>query len=71
MVFTLSAVPLLQQRHLLRVRIPAAAGDAVQVYAAGHTGTRNVRAGLHGLLGSGSKYARGRFTRRHSPYQKA
>ena len=33
-----------QQPHPLRVRISAAAGDAVQVDAAGHTGTRNVRA---------------------------
>ncbi len=31
----LSAVLLLQQRHPLRVRIPAAADDTVKVYAAG------------------------------------
>jgi len=31
MVFTLSAVPLFQQRHPLRVRIPASADDAVQI----------------------------------------
>ncbi len=33
---------LLQQRHPLRLGIPAAAGDAVQVYAAGHTGASGV-----------------------------
>ena len=33
---------LLEQRHTLRVGIPAAAGDAVQVYATGHTYARTI-----------------------------
>ena len=35
---------LLQQRHLLRLGIFTAAGDAVQVYAAGNTGAGDVGA---------------------------
>ena len=40
----LSAVLLLQQRHSFRLGIPTAAGDAVQVYAAGNTGAGDVGA---------------------------
>ena len=35
---------LLQQRHPLRVGIPAAARDAIQVHAADHSGARDVGA---------------------------
>ena len=43
---------LLQQRHPLSLGIPTAAGDAVQVYATGHTGARNVGAVPHCLIAS-------------------
>ena len=41
---------LLQQSHPFRVRIPAAADDAVQVNAAGHAGAREVGAVPHCLV---------------------
>jgi hypothetical protein len=33
----LSAVQLLQQRHPLRTRVPAATNDAIQIHPTGHT----------------------------------
>ncbi len=48
----LSAVLLLQQRHPLGLAILGAAGDAVQVNAAGYSGTRDVGAVPHRLIAS-------------------
>ena len=61
MVFTLSAVPLLQQRHPLGVLIPAATDDAVQVYAACYV-TINTTVSLPQFrLDSGIDFAVGHF----------
>ena len=43
---------LLQQRHPFRLGITASAGDTVQVYATGHSGTRYVGAVPHCLVAS-------------------
>ena len=41
---------LLQQCHPLSLGIPAAAGDTIQVHAAGHTGARDVVPGTPCLI---------------------
>ena len=46
------SLDLFQERHALRLRVAAAAGDAVQVYAAGHSGACNIGAVPHCLVAS-------------------
>ena len=50
MVFILSAVLLLQQRHPLSLGVPTAAGDTVKVYATRNAGARDVVPGTPCLI---------------------